>query len=40
MVEILVMKTSANQTRQPTPGVRLVACLALLARRGCALRCA
>jgi hypothetical protein len=27
-----------NQRRQPTPGVRLVASLASLARRGCALR--
>ncbi len=34
----LVLATTrwANLTRQPTPGVRLVAYLALLARRGCA----
>ena len=38
MVEILVMKTSANQTRQPTPGERLGFNRAPLARRGCALR--
>ena len=28
----------AQQTRQPTPGVRLAACSASLARRGCAQR--
>jgi hypothetical protein len=27
-----------NESREPTPGVRLAACLASLARRGCALR--
>src|SRR5258708_6876203 len=32
------MKDSPNQSRQPTPGVRLTAHRASLARRGCALR--